>query len=85
MIADLASKPSIAPVIFLQECTPKDLVTLSSTHWVRDRFILTDLDATYWATNHYGTRILLDARLSPASLFRAHYSETRMDRDACFN
>ncbi|ETS76174.1 hypothetical protein PFICI_11561 [Pestalotiopsis fici W106-1] len=84
LVKDLAATPSIAPVIFLQECTPEDLVTISSFPWVRKRFILTDLDATYWATNHYGTTILLDNRLSLTSVFRVHYLQTRMDRDALF-
>jgi tyrosyl-DNA phosphodiesterase 2 len=84
LVKDLASTPSIAPVIFLQECTPEDLITISSNPWVRERFILTDLDATYWATNHYGTTVLLDASLPVTSVFRVHYSQSRMDRDAFF-
>jgi tyrosyl-DNA phosphodiesterase 2 len=84
LMSNLASTPSIAPVIFLQECTPEDLATISSSPWVREKFILTDLDATYWATGHYGTTVLLDARISIASVFRVHYAQTRMDRDAFF-
>ncbi len=84
LVQSLASKPSVAPVILLQECTPEDLVTLSSNPWIRERFILTDLDATYWATNHFGTTMLLDARLPITSVFRVHYSQTKMDRDAFF-
>lgn len=84
LVNDLESSSSVAPVIFLQECTPEDLVIISSTPWVRRRFVLTDLDATYWATNHYGTTMILDARLPIASVFRVHYSQTRMDRDALF-
>lgn len=82
LVKELSTTSSTVPVIFLQECTPEDLATISSIPWVRERFVLTDLDATYWATNHYGTTILLDARLLVASLFRVHYSQTRMDRDA---
>jgi tyrosyl-DNA phosphodiesterase 2 len=84
LVKDLASTPWIAPVIFLQECTPEDLITISSNPWVRQRFILTDLDATYWATNHYGTTVLLDTSLLVTSVFRVHYSQSRMDRDAFF-
>jgi tyrosyl-DNA phosphodiesterase 2 len=84
LVKDLASTPSVAPIIFLQECTPEDLVTISSNLWVRERFMLTDLDATYWATNHYGTTMLLDARLLITSVFRVHYSQTHMNRDALF-
>lgn len=79
-----ASSSTTASVIFIQECTPSDLVTIASTPWVRERFQLTDVDATAWATNHYGTVTLIDARLPITSAFRVHYSKTRMDRDAFF-
>lgn len=73
--------PSTAPVIFLQECTPTDLITIAATPWVRERFHLTDLDPANWATTQYGTTTLIDARLPVAAVFRVHYSKTRMDRD----
>ncbi|WAO95478.1 Endo/exonuclease/phosphatase domain-containing protein [Fusarium falciforme] len=73
-----------APVIFLQECTPSDLAIIAATPWIRERFHLTDLDATNWATNHYGTVTLIDSRLPITAAFRVHYSKTRMDRDAFF-
>lgn len=76
--------PNAAPVIFLQECTPADLVTIAATPWIRERFHLTDVDATNWATNHYGTTTLVDSRLPITAAFRVHYSKTRMDRDAAF-
>ncbi|SPO02415.1 related to endonuclease/exonuclease/phosphatase family protein [Cephalotrichum gorgonifer] len=79
-----STPPDTAPVIFLQECTPSDLVTIAATPWVRERFHLTDLDATNWATNHYGTVMLIDSRLPVTAAFRVHYSKTRMDRDAAF-
>lgn len=79
------STPSTAaPVIFIQECTPGDLKTIASVPWVRERFQMTDLDSTNWATNHYGTVTLVDSRLPITSAFRVHYSKTRMDRDAAF-
>lgn len=81
----ISSNPSnLAPVIFLQECTPSDLVTIASTPWVRERFHLSDLDATNWATSLYGTVTLIDSRLPITAAFRVHYSKTRMDRDAFF-
>ncbi|TPX16478.1 uncharacterized protein E0L32_003772 [Thyridium curvatum] len=73
-----------ATVVFLQECTPSDLATIAATPWVRERFHLTDVDATNWATGHYGTVTLVDSRLPVAAAFRVHYSQTRMDRDALF-
>ncbi|KAH8654791.1 hypothetical protein BGZ61DRAFT_500487 [Ilyonectria robusta] len=79
-----SSPPNTAPVIFLQECTPSDLATIASTPWVRERFHLSDLDATNWATSLYGTVTLIDSRLPITAAFRVHYSKTRMDRDAFF-
>lgn len=73
-----------APVIFLQECMPSDLNTIAATPWVRERFHLTDLDTTNWATTYYGTVTLIDSRLPITSAFRVHYSKTRMERDALF-
>ncbi|POS79264.1 hypothetical protein DHEL01_v202354 [Diaporthe helianthi] len=76
--------PTTASVIFLQECTPDDLITIANTPWVRERYHLLDTDPTNWATAHYGTTTLVDARLPIISAFRVHYSKTRMDRDALF-
>ncbi|KAJ4420272.1 hypothetical protein N0V82_004483 [Gnomoniopsis sp. IMI 355080] len=76
--------PTTASVIFLQECVPSDLVTIAATPWVRERYHLTDLDSTNWATSHYGTVTLVDARLPITAAFRVHYSQTRMERDAFF-
>jgi tyrosyl-DNA phosphodiesterase 2 len=81
----LAAVPTnAAPVVFLQECTPSDLVIIGATPWVRARFHLTDVDTANWATTHYGTATLVDARLPVAAAFRVHYAQTRMDRDALF-
>ncbi|KAJ2988331.1 hypothetical protein NUW58_g4033 [Xylaria curta] len=76
---------STACVIFLQECTPSDLTTIAAQPWVRERFHLTDLDSTNWATTHYGTTTLVDSRLPITAAFRVHYSKTQMDRDALFS
>ncbi|KAL2789079.1 Endonuclease/exonuclease/phosphatase [Aspergillus keveii] len=75
---------STAVVIFLQECTSSDLSTIANTPWIQERFNITDLDHSAWATGHYGTTTLIDARLSISSAFRVHYAATRMDRDAFF-
>ncbi|KAL4996660.1 Endonuclease/exonuclease/phosphatase [Aspergillus recurvatus] len=74
----------VAPVIFLQECTPSDLGTIAATPWVQDQFYVTDTDPTNWATTQYGTTVLVSKRVPIASVFRVHYSRTRMDRDALF-
>ncbi|KAI1441845.1 Endonuclease/exonuclease/phosphatase [Annulohypoxylon stygium] len=87
-LGDLTSPQNLssttAPVIFLQECTPSDLATIAATLWVRERFHLTDVDSSNWATTHYGTTMLVDSRLPITAAFRVHYSKTRMDRDALF-
>lgn len=70
-----------ASVIFLQECVPSDLATIAAQPWVRERFHLLDTDATHWATAHYGTTILGDARLPITAAFRVHYSKTRSKKD----
>lgn len=76
--------PTTASIIYLQECTPEDLTTISNTPWVRERYHLLDVDPINWATTHYGTTTLVDARLPITSAFRVHYSKTRMDRDGLF-
>ncbi|KAH8675538.1 Endonuclease/exonuclease/phosphatase [Xylariales sp. PMI_506] len=73
-----------AVVIFLQECVESDLSTIAGQPWIRDNFHITDLDTTYWASSYYGTTVLVDRRLPITSLFRVHYSKTRMERDALF-
>lgn len=79
------SLPSTTAVaINLQECTPSDLITISQRQWVRDRFHITDLGSSAWASGLYGTTTLLDRRLGVASCFRVHYSATQMERDALF-
>ncbi|KAE8163283.1 Endonuclease/exonuclease/phosphatase [Aspergillus tamarii] len=75
---------NIAPVIFLQECTPLDLETIAATPWVQASFHLTDIDPANWATAQYGTTVLVSKLLPITSVFRVHYSHTRMDRDALF-
>ncbi|KAJ4393313.1 hypothetical protein N0V93_002521 [Gnomoniopsis smithogilvyi] len=79
-----SNPPTTASVIFLQECVPSDLATIAATPWVRKQYHLTDLDSTNWATTHYGTVTLVDARLPITAAFRVHYSQTRMERDAFF-
>ncbi|EMR70883.1 putative endonuclease exonuclease phosphatase family protein [Eutypa lata UCREL1] len=83
-----SSSPSpTAVVVFLQECVPSDLRILSETPWVRSHFHLSDLDAENWTSGHYGTAVLVDRRLpvaAAAGLFRVHYAQTRMERDAFF-
>ncbi|KAI1261721.1 endonuclease/exonuclease/phosphatase family protein [Xylariaceae sp. FL1019] len=73
-----------AAVIFLQECLVQDLASIGETNWVRDGFRVTDTDSSSWGTSYYGTTTLVDARLDVKSVFRVHYSASRMQRDALF-
>lgn len=79
-----ALPPGTAAVIFLQEMTPSDLSIIASTPWIRERFHITDVDPSNWATTHYGTTTLVDRRLRITSVFRVHYAKTRMQRDGLF-
>lgn len=78
------SPSTTAIAINLQECTPSDLITISLQQWVRDRFYITDLDNSAWGSGLYGTTTLVDRRLEIESVFRIHYSATKMERDALF-
>jgi tyrosyl-DNA phosphodiesterase 2 len=84
LLAQLPSSTPTAVVINLQECIPSDLVTISRQQWVRDRFYMTDLDASTWGNGAYGTTTLIDRALDVLSCFRVHYSKTEMERDALF-
>ncbi|KAK8090473.1 endonuclease/exonuclease/phosphatase family protein [Apiospora hydei] len=69
------------------ECVKSDLEAIAEKGWVRDRFYLTDLPtsaARNWRGSSYGTTTLVDCRLSLVKLFRVHYEQTRMQRDALF-
>lgn len=79
-----SSGSTTAVAINLQECNPSDLITISQKQWVRDRFYITDLDSSAWASGLYGTTMLVDRRLEVGSCFRVHYSATQMERDALF-
>ncbi|KAI1374586.1 Endonuclease/exonuclease/phosphatase [Hypoxylon crocopeplum] len=76
--------PTTAVVIFLQECLKTDLEIIGEKQWVRDKFHVTDVDTSNWASDYYGTTTLIDRRLDISSCFRVHYAKTRMERDALF-
>ncbi|KAF2212416.1 hypothetical protein CERZMDRAFT_41584 [Cercospora zeae-maydis SCOH1-5] len=70
-----------AVAIYLQECVESDLKTVSEQPWIRQNFCISDIDTSNWTSGHYGTITLLSRITPPTSLFRVHYSATRMDRD----
>lgn len=78
------SSPSTANVVFFQECLESDIKLMASHPWIRDTFAMSDLDTSNWQSGHYGTISLIDRRLPIASIFRVHYSATRMERDGLF-
>lgn len=85
-LEELTNQPASTTtiVINLQECNPSDLINISQKQWVRERFYITDLDSSAWASGLYGTTMLVDRRLEIASCFQVHYSATQMERDALF-
>lgn len=88
-LAHLASlvrpaRPSAPAVIFLQEMLHSDLAILSDHPGIRAHFYMTDLTPEYWESGHYGTVTLVDKRLPVNEVFRVHYNDTRMERDALF-
>ncbi|KAJ5289126.1 Endonuclease/exonuclease/phosphatase [Penicillium angulare] len=84
LISSNPDTSNAATVIYLQECLPSDLEIIKNTPWIQERFHITDLDTTNWATTHYGTIMLIDLCLVIRNVFRVHYLKTRMDRDALF-
>ncbi|RYP18047.1 hypothetical protein DL765_004163 [Monosporascus sp. GIB2] len=84
LTSQLPSATTTAVVINLQECDPSDLAIIGQKQWIRDRFYVTDVGTTAWASGCYGTTTLVDRRLGVLSCFRVHYSQTRMERDALF-
>ncbi|GIZ38936.1 hypothetical protein CKM354_000233400 [Cercospora kikuchii] len=70
-----------AVAIYLQECVESDLKTVSEQPWVQQHFCISDIDISNWASGHYGTITLLSRSTPPTSLFRVHYSATKMERD----
>ncbi|PPJ51034.1 hypothetical protein CBER1_07544 [Cercospora berteroae] len=70
-----------AVAIYLQECVESDLKTVSEQPWIQQNFCISDIDISNWASGHYGTITLLSRSTPPTSLFRVHYSATKMERD----
>lgn len=71
-------------VIFLQEMLASDLDMISMHPEIRTHFHVTDDTPMFWESGHYGTVTLIDKRLPIKDVFRVHYSDTKMERDALF-
>lgn len=78
-----STSPDTAIVIFLQEMTASDLDLITSSHWIRTQFNITDKDRSSWMSPHYGTTALVDARLNIAQVFRVPFL-SKFDRDGLF-
>ena len=88
-LAHLASivrptRPYAFAIMFLQEMLHSDLIILSKHPGIRAHFYMTDLTAEHWESGHYGTVTLVDRRLQVKEVFRVHYTDTKMERDALF-
>ncbi|KAL8718543.1 MAG: hypothetical protein Q9225_004333 [Loekoesia sp. 1 TL-2023] len=77
-----ASSP-LPLVLFLQEMTPEDLELIKAAPWVQAQYNLTDVDASSWQSESYGTTTLIDRRLPAKSVYRVYY-KTNMQRDGLF-
>ena len=89
VLAHLASlvrptRTSTLAIMFLQEMLHSDLEILCAHPGVRAHFYMTDITPEYWQSGHYGTVTLTDKRLPLREVFRVHYADTKMERDALF-
>ena len=84
LVEDDPRRNTTATIIFFQECLESDLSFIASHPWIRQNFIITDLDTQNWQSGHYGTISIVDRRLPISSCFRVHFSQTRMERDGLF-
>ncbi|KIX01754.1 uncharacterized protein Z518_09481 [Rhinocladiella mackenziei CBS 650.93] len=75
---------SVPAIIMLQEMLESDLTLIKGQPWVRTNYNLTDIDAKYWESGHYGTCTLIPKALPITSVFRVHYEQTAMERDGLF-
>ena len=81
----VCSIPETSPtVILLQEMVPNDLKMIQATEWIRQRFMITDVDPSNWQSPYYGTTTILDKRLNINKVFRVPYV-SRMRRDGLFS
>lgn len=71
-------------IIMLQEMLESDLALIQAQPWVRDNYLMTDIDTKYWESGHYGTCTLIPRVLPVTSVFRVHYEATSMERDGLF-
>lgn len=88
-LAHLASiirptRPSALSVMFLQEMLHSDLTILCAHPGIRGHFCMTDITPEHWESGHYGTVVMIDKRLPVTEVFRVHYADTKMERDALF-
>lgn len=85
-LADLVKDTPQPVVLFLQEMVPSDLEQITGAQWVREKFLVTDLDGSNWlakAPHAYGTTTLIDRRLNVKQVFRVPFI-SKFDRDGLF-
>ncbi|KAL2261890.1 hypothetical protein VTK26DRAFT_3046 [Humicola hyalothermophila] len=71
-------------VIMLNEMVVSDLDLIRHTDWVRTGYNITDVSNFHWESPGYGTCMLIPRSLPIQSVFRVHYPDTAMQRDALF-
>ncbi|CAG9951787.1 unnamed protein product [Clonostachys rosea f. rosea IK726] len=71
-------------IIMLNEMTDSDLQIIQSQDWIQQEFQLTDISSEYWESDVYGTCMLVPKSMAITDVFRVHYTQTNMSRDALF-
>ncbi|KAK3680726.1 Endonuclease/exonuclease/phosphatase [Podospora appendiculata] len=80
LVERAATRPSI---IMLNEMVDPDFDLIQMEDWIRQGYRITDSSTQHWQSD-YGTLILIPKSMPIKSVFRVHYSQTRMGRDALF-
>ncbi|KAI1618504.1 Endonuclease/exonuclease/phosphatase [Exophiala viscosa] len=75
---------STPTIVMLQEMLETDLALIQEQPWIREKYSLTDITSKYWESGHYGTCTLIPTVLPVNAVFRVHYEQTVMERDALF-
>ncbi|KAK3321442.1 Endonuclease/exonuclease/phosphatase [Cercophora scortea] len=70
-------------IIMLNEMVDSDLDLIQSEDWIRRDYRITDNSTQHWESD-YGTLILIPKSIPIKTVFRVHYSQTGMGRDALF-
>lgn len=71
-------------VIMLNEMLTSDLALIQKQAWIQSNYDMTDISDDFWESGYYGTCMLIPRSLDVLEVFRVHYTNTDMERDALF-